>query len=179
MGSRRHLTSAAFGTAQSFASRNNDVDGWWAIGLLLAELGPGDQQYRIDLVSGEATPIISERGLGELGPAWAQYLRWSLAQHGLSLSQVERARLTLEFDRTIEVQSRFPGGPDRPFRCTVEIEDDRGGLHSASAEGHCGRLDDFPDPAPFQRPMRSAGPHEPVRILQRVARSTTRDLAQR
>lgn len=178
MGSRRHLMSVALGTAQSFASRNNDVDGWWAIGQLLAELGTVDQAYRIDLLTGEAAPVIRERGLGALGSAWANYLRWSLAQHGLSLAQIERAGLTLQFDRTTEVQSRFPGGPDRPFRCTVEIQDDRGRLHIGSAEGHSGRLDDFPDATPYRRPMRSAGPHDPVRVLQRVARSTARDTEQ-
>jgi hypothetical protein len=169
----------ARGTAQSFASRNNDVDGWWAIGLLLAELGTGDEAYRIDLVSGGAVPVINEPGLAALGPAWAHYLQWSLAQHGLDLAQVDQAGLTLLFDRTAEVQSRFPGGPDRPFRCTVEIRDDRGRLHTGSAEGHSGRLDDFPDPMPHRRPMRSGGPHDAVRVLQRVGRATTRDIAER
>lgn len=179
MGSRRHLTSVAFGTANSFVSRNNDVDGWWAIGQLLAELAPSDQGYRIDLLSGKAHPPIDERGLGGLGSAWARYLRWSLAQHGLSLDLVKRAELTLQFDRTVEVRSRFPGGLERPFRCIVEIQDDRDRPYIGKAVGQCGRLDDFPDPTPYRRPMRSGGPHDPVRILQRLAQSTRRDIVQR
>ncbi len=47
---------------RSFASRNNVVDGSWAIGLILAELPP-DHEYRIDLVSGEAVPGMKEHGL--------------------------------------------------------------------------------------------------------------------
>ena len=94
MSSRRHLASVADGTARAFASRNNDVDGWWALGLLLDAVPPDDPDYQIDLVAGRATPETS-MGLGSLGDAWGRYLRWSLDRHRLPIGVVRSAVLTL------------------------------------------------------------------------------------
>lgn len=67
MSSRHHLTSVADGTARAFAERNNDVDGWWTLGLLLAAVPPGDPDYGVDLLTGEATPALDETVLAALG----------------------------------------------------------------------------------------------------------------
>jgi hypothetical protein len=168
MTSRRLLTSVAEGLARSFASRNNDVEGWWALGLLLAAVPPADPDYRVDLLSGQATPALEGSELSELGDAWARYLRWSIQRHGLTIDAVRDATLTVRFDRSSEVKSPFPGGPDRSFVCIVTIEDDRGRRHERLVVGHCGRLSDFVDPSPYLRPRRSAGPHEPGRVSKRT-----------
>ncbi len=146
MATRRQVVSVAEGTALAFASRNNDVGGWWALGLLLAAVPPGDPDYQVDLLTGEATPVVLEPAIRELGAVWAAYLRWSLERHGVPLSFVRSAALTVRFDRAHEVPSWIPGGRDHPFRCSVTIEDDRSDVHERLAEGHCSRLDAFVDP---------------------------------
>jgi hypothetical protein len=166
MGSRRHLASVAYGTAHAFESRTNDVNGWWALPLLLEEL-PVGEDYRLDLLTGEAVPTMRHAGLAALGSAWARYFHWSLERHGLTRSQVTEATLRAVFDETSEVQSWIPDGvPDHPHRVVVQIRDDRGRVHESIAEGHCSRIRDHSDPV--HRPIRSGGPRDPGRIGQRI-----------
>jgi hypothetical protein len=145
----------ADGTVRSFISRNNDVDGWWALGLLLAATEPADPDYRIDLLSGKTTPEKLSGVLDGLGPAWAAYFGWSLARHRLAREQVTQADLVVNFDRDTQVSSWPLDGRDRPFVCHVAIDDFRGRHYHATAAGHCGLLDDFPDAPPAARPTRS------------------------
>ena len=52
MASARSLISVAHGVAHAFANRDNDVDGWWAPGLLLDSLhGPNPE--RLNVLTGE------------------------------------------------------------------------------------------------------------------------------
>jgi len=168
MVSRRHVASVADGIARSFASRNNDIEGWWALGLLLTNVGPGEPDYRIDLLTGDPTPPSIGPELGALGPAWARYLRWSLERHGLQFTALRSAVLSVRFDRSKEVKSWIPGARDRPFECTVTIEDDRGRRHERSVFGHCSRPGDFTNPNPYMRPRPSAGPYDPGRVARRI-----------
>lgn len=123
MTSRRTLASVAEGLARSFAPRNNDVEGWWALGLLLAAVPAADPEYRVDLLTGDATPALERTELSTLGDAWARYLRWSVDRHGVPIAAVRSATLTVRFDRSHVVASLFPGGPDYSFVCSVTIED--------------------------------------------------------
>jgi hypothetical protein len=83
--SRRHLASVAEGTVRAFAARNNDVEGWWALGLLLDALPSDEPVYRIDLLTGEAAPVLGRTELDVLGDAWAEYFRWSVDRHDVPI----------------------------------------------------------------------------------------------
>ncbi len=178
MASRRLLTSVAVGTAGVFVSRNNDVDGWWALGLLLETLPAGDPDYRVDLLAGDATPRPAERQLGALGRASADYFAWSLGRHGVPTAFVRSATLTLRFDRASRVRSHLwePTGRllDHAFVCRVEVEDDRGRVSVGEVRGHCGRRVDFTDPNRLAQPQRSVS--RGLRIRERVFRRTIRAL---
>jgi hypothetical protein len=168
MTSRRALASVADGTVRAFTSRNYDVDGWWALGLLLAAVPPADPDFRADLLTGDATSALQQTELSTLGGAWTRYLPWSVERHGVPIALVRSATLTVRFDRADDVASPFPGGPDHSFVCSVSIEDDRGRLHERLAAGHCGRLSDFVDANPDLRPRRSGGPYDPGRVSLRM-----------
>jgi hypothetical protein len=156
MSSRRHLASIADGVARRFEARTNDVDGWWALPLLLEEL-PSDSDYRLDLVTGEAAPALDRVGLTDLGPAWARYFRWSLERHGVPQHVVSSALLRVSFDRATDVQSWIADGtPDHPHRVVVQITDDRGRVREGVAEGHSSPLSQHVDPNPNRRPRRTA-----------------------
>jgi hypothetical protein len=165
MASRRLLASVAEGTARSFASRNNDVGGWWALGLLLDALPAGDPDYRLDLLAGTAEPE-APGPLGLLAPAWRDYFAWSLRRHDVDPGAVRSAVLTVCFDRKRPVTSHLPQRDDealdRHFAVRVEVEDDRRRVRLAVAEGHCGPQSGFTDPDPSRRPRQSAdGQGEP------------------
>lgn len=168
MASRRKLTSVADGTANAFAHRGNDVDGWWVPGLLLRETTPASPDYSIDLLTGNAAPDDLPDGLADLGPAWARYFTWALGRHGIPSRRVLAARLEFSFDRGVEVSSYIPDKSDHPFSCTVRIEDDLGRTHERTVLGHCSRPDEFTDPNPYLRPRRSAAPYDPGRIKSRI-----------
>jgi hypothetical protein len=180
MTSRDRLTSVCYGTATAFASRNNDVDGWWALGLLLAALPPMDP-YRLDLLSGDAVPDLKEPGLNQLGSAWATYFRWSVRRHSLPIERVRSAELVVGFDQAHDVPSWIPGGRDRQFECTVTVADDAGHAYSRTATGHCSRPTDFDDgEPPGWRPRRSSHRGDPGRVRIRIgdvsADSMSRDI---
>ena len=157
MGIRRRLDSVAYGVSHAFVARDNDVDGWWALGLILAGFPPGDPDLRIDLLTGEAIPEPEADNLHALGPAWSSYLFWSIERHGVPRSAVRSATLDVSFDRTVGIQSHIPdlAVRDHPFRCVVAIGDDRGLVHTSQIEGQCARPTDFQDPNPYRRPLRS------------------------
>ena len=168
MASRRLLTSVANGTAAAFGSRNNDVDGWWAPGLLLDALDEKADDYRVDLITGTSLPPLEDE-LHDLGSAWARYFRWSLDRHGIRPDIVREGTLSLSFDRTRRTRSGFPGADEVPFQITVALTDDRGRQYAATVNSSCGRLEDFRDPNPYQRPMRSTSrTGDPGRIGQRL-----------
>jgi hypothetical protein len=174
MASRRQLLSVAHGTAHAFADRGNDVDGWWALGLLLRDTQAGAPDYSIDLLTGRTRPERLPGDLNELGRAWARYFAWSLERHQVPVDRVRTATLSITFDRSTTVYSWIPNNEDHPFICVVEIEDDRAHVHARSVVGHASRPEDFTDPNPWWRPRRSVEPHHPGRVAYRVRR-TIRD----
>ena len=173
MASRRALLGVADGTASAFANRDNDVDGWWALGLLLAETEPAEPDYSLDLLTGETRPESLTPALDELGPAWARYFGWTLARQGVPSGRVATALLTVHFRRDEAVYAWYPGIWNRPFECTVTILDDRGRRYQRTVAGQCTRLDEFGNPNHWLRPMRSEGPFDPGRVTARIARQRT------
>jgi hypothetical protein len=173
MGSRRALLGVAHGTASAFSNRGNDVDGWWALGLLLAETEPADPDYRLDLLTGKTLPESLTPALDELGPAWARYFQWTLARHGVPSDRVATALLTVRFHRDEAVYQMYPGIWNRPFECTVTILDDRGHRYERTFNGACTRLAEFGNPNHWLRPLRSGPPFDPGRVNARISRLTT------
>jgi len=54
---RNELKGISAGIASSFISRNNDVDGYWAIGILYKIASEsGDNKFTLNLLSGESSP---------------------------------------------------------------------------------------------------------------------------
>ena len=170
MASRRVLAGVAHGTANAFANRDNDVDGWWALGLLLAETEPAEPDYSLDLLTGKTQPESLTPALDELGPAWARYFGWTIARHGVPSDRVATAQLTVQFRRDEAVYAIYPGIWNRPFECTVTILDDRGRKYQRTVVGQCTRLGEFGNPNHWLRPRRSAGPFDPGRVTRRIAR---------
>jgi hypothetical protein len=168
MGNYRFLASVADGTARAFIGRNNDVGGWWALGILL-DAFPTDSDFTLDLITGTAAPALANSDLAHVGPAWATYFRWSLGRHGVPEATVRTAVLAVRFDRSGSVPSSLPDRSDCPFMCAVRIEDVAGREFEGLASGHCSPYSAFRWAPPLLRPMRSAPPHDdPGRVRRRI-----------
>lgn len=56
---RKQLKNLAYGIAGRFTSRNNDLNGYWALGILYsAAEDAGTNRVRLDIISQTATPTF-------------------------------------------------------------------------------------------------------------------------
>ncbi|MDB5337797.1 MAG: hypothetical protein JWN70_3416 [Planctomycetaceae bacterium] len=137
---RQQLKNLAYGIACRFASRNNDIDGYWALGLLYSAAdAAATHTVRFDLVSETAAPSFkySTKVLTQFG----QYLQDRLAKLDLE-GYVFAATIDIEFN--IEPQPnhamcRTTWGD--PFRCCVTLTDDLGRDYTGTIRGWCGKHD--------------------------------------
>ena len=57
MPTRKDLKGISAGIAYSFSSRNNDIDGYWAMGILYKVASEaGTKKFKLNLLSGESDP---------------------------------------------------------------------------------------------------------------------------
>ena len=158
----RELASIANALTRSFVSRNNDIDGWWGMGVLLTALPSEDRSLTLDLLLGVSIPDLSSEpsGLRVVAQAWARRFRGLVDQHHVRVP-VTTAALTLRFepserrsnDLVLRAAQRGTASPQLfQFRCEVAIANARGRTFSAAAEGIC-----YPhDPT---TELRSGGPN--------------------
>lgn len=143
---RVELKSIGSGVLHSFVSRNNDLDGYWAIGkLYLYAKRAGDKTVSLDLISGEVLP--SQEKLDRLYSApdfdvittrySAMFLR-SLSKHGVPLDWLTEASIRIEFERE-NVTPKLPliGMDSKPYICELSITDDLRHVHKISTTGWC------------------------------------------
>jgi len=133
---RGKLTAVAAGLLGSFVSRNNDVDGYWALGQLRS-LSDTLQvpQIRFDLMLGTAMPdgVISRR----VAAAYREALLRQLRCRAISIERLSAARVLLDFAPGRAIREDSFASYGEPFTCIVEIEDERGRIYTRSYAGRC------------------------------------------
>ena len=130
----RELASVAENLGRSFVSRNNDVDGWWGVGVLLAALPGAEPSLHIDLLTAQSQPDLTKEasGLRLIPVTWAARLA-SLIERQKVRSRVAAASLNLQF-RPVEglvkgLQTSRATEPPLPlysYSCSVQITNERG-----------------------------------------------------
>ena len=132
---KSNLQGIAHGLLGTFVSRNNDIDGYWGLGVLrkLAESN-GLDQIEIDLLceNDEAESINSCK---------TRYRRWlamNLEKNGHTLDSLQVARIRLRF------ASDFSAYPNAirdtrgfPYECLVEVIRGDGPAYVARKIGVC------------------------------------------
>lgn len=133
---RRSLKGVACGLATSFASRNNDADGYWAMGKLLRYANvSGATQLLIDLLAPSDQPL-PENTVGLVADRYRKQLGKQLATQQLSPSWVVVARVHIDFSVSEDdLKRHMVFGRGQPFGCVVEIVDDNARMYSAKAYG--------------------------------------------
>jgi hypothetical protein len=137
MARHRELRGITHGLLGSFNSRNNDIDGYWGIGVLcLFAQGENISEIRIDLIhqeAPEASPICSS------ATQFRKMLDHLLAIRDLPRTWVKSAEFTVCFNVSFEHKFHFFGSAlgGKPYMCTLEIVDDLGHKYSARAGGNC------------------------------------------
>jgi len=133
MKSRSLLQGIAHSLAETFISRNNDIDGYWGIGMLYAEaLRHASPRVSIDLLQGHLNPP---------GPAARSACTHYSADLAARLERcgnpaIEAAVITVEFGTFGLCKSPPRLSYGSPFVCTVTLVSPTGRPRSASRAGH-------------------------------------------
>lgn len=150
MAIRNRLNHVAAGLLSSFYSRCNEVDGFWALGMLYKEVLEAPHCVTLDLLSRTAMPARCS-ALYVTG-RYAEFLERALAKKDLRAGDLTKAEVRIRFKADTALPSVRPDWIGDVFTCTVVLQraDDRALL---TAYGKC-----MPnDPALFRQSARRRG----------------------
>lgn len=147
MSTRRELKSVAHALAGSFTSRDNDLDGYWGLGVLCAAA----REVAIDLAARRMEPPL------ECGPVLIdRYTRFLEDQYRLRHIRpgwVKRVRLAVRFGVPIAISERPYGVRGEGVEVVAAITDDLGRTYTARHASFC----EPHDPARERRSARAPG----------------------
>ena len=136
---RKQLKSIAYGIASSFGSRNNDVDGYWALGLFYkVAIESGSSNFSLNLISCESIPDF------KYSKRIASYYFSSLLKQmeaiGFVEVQVVDAIIDIEFNTNpTKKQIMHKSTWGEPFVCKVTLVDDNSKEWHAEYREWCGQ----------------------------------------
>ena len=131
----------ANGVLAKFVSRNNDHQGYWAIGQLYAEaIAEQARAIDFDLTRGDAKPPANNARA--VGGRFRDYFAATVQKRGLSEDVVRLATLTVEFNVARPAKSPPQTTYGDLFVATLEIVDDHGWRYAAREFGWCAPHDD-------------------------------------
>ncbi len=125
--------------AASFISRNNSLEGYWAIGKLCSfAAAQQTDKLTIDLLAGangEVTPPTEEFAL----PIHTYRRKLAAQLHGLGipLEWAPRLVLTLLFNQPSGIENSSHYAQGQPYLCLCELTDDRGTTYRSRMGGYC------------------------------------------
>lgn len=134
---RRELIVVANAIAGSFSSRNNDVNGYWAMGQLYRRaIEVGSLQVSIHLMPHYDKQI--DEPVASVVRSYREFLRLLLVKLHLPECWVSSAGVDVQFE-SATVMPEFLGkhAGCRPFHCQAVLVDDRARKYQASSTGWC------------------------------------------
>jgi hypothetical protein len=149
MASYKRLNGSAAGLLGTFVSRYNDVDGYWALGVIYSEIDElGLSEVTFRLLDGDVVPNLKCVSL--LSVKYHEAVIRLLMADGIDPDEIIRADITVRFGPLTHSRiSPAPTTRDQPFSCRVVIADYAGTERARAVEGWCHKHH-------FSRPTRSA-----------------------
>jgi len=136
MAKRKELKGISAGIAQSFISRNNDIDGYWAMGVIYKEAFINGNKFVLDLFTGKSIPRV--KYIKRVADRYQNYLTSQLEKKGLEIFQVIGATLEIEFNiSNMPKQIYYNHNFGEPFLVRVLITDDLKKNHIFEQYGWC------------------------------------------
>ena len=132
------LKSVAHNIAHSFTSTLNYREGDYVMGHLLRrarKIGVGSLD--VDLLTGSAHPDeLCVRPVRDALNTYVEHFADKLSWEGSDIALVRSARFLISFDLSVVRPNAFsPSLRESPYRCRVEIADDRGKTWEAELAG--------------------------------------------
>ena len=139
--SRYKLRHTATGLLDKFIGRNNDYEGYWALGVLYTEARVSGNRVALDLLTAKAQPASG--ACTGLARTWADYLREALGRHGLCAGDLAAATISLEFG--LPPVPKRPGYVEYgdPFSVLLRLVSRDGLEFARQGTGHCKPYDEF------------------------------------
>lgn len=119
MAIRKRMNHVAAGLLHSFSSRNNDVEGFWGLGMLYDEVQSAPYRVELDLLARTATPAGHNAVL--IAGRYAHFLRHALSKKNLRAEDLAAATVTLQFKADAPRQYFPPDWIGDVFTCTVTL----------------------------------------------------------
>jgi len=134
---RKELRSVAYGICHHFISRYNEIDGYWALGIIYKEVNL-QHIYNIsfDIYNKHIIPntIPTTKTL----EYFHLYLYTLLDKHGFSKDIINSAKIDIDFNlKPIEIEVLYKNIYGNPFVCTVSLTDDKNKLWSIQMRSSC------------------------------------------
>jgi hypothetical protein len=131
------LRHVAAGLLQSFVSRNNDLGGYWAPGVLYIDADATCQTVRLNLLDGTAAPLTTNTA--QAARNYSEFLRRALLKKQVSLSELAEAQVDIAFNVAPELCDPPYTSVGEPFICTVTLRAKGGTSASIAGAGRCQR----------------------------------------
>ena len=149
---RKLLKSVASGLLGSFLSRNNDFDGYWALGLLYQLALDGEtRSITIELIGNSSKSLPRNRLLDEISTRYHALFISMLEKTGFNQGKVLTVVIELEFGTARRVAFHHLRTHGDPLFCSVTITDDQRHQWRVERGGKCASH----DPAKEARSARS------------------------
>lgn len=141
MAGRKQLKTIAGGLLGTFTSRNNDINGYWGLGVLrLYAQRRGLETLEIELLSRHYNePAVSP--FFAAGQYYRQWFSRALLHWRLSENELRSAYIRLRFSTFEEFPDVVRDTQGKPYVCTVSITTPQGTEYSASKVGVCAPCD--------------------------------------
>jgi hypothetical protein len=135
---RNALKSIMSGVLGSFVSRNNDVDGYWGIGILCLKAAKLEvSSISFDLNVSAASVGSTDSVLAAMAKCYGHMLQTLAEKGGFSVDSLQRATLAIEFGTSSRLKTSFPATRGKPFVCSLTVVDSQGRLLSVSLTSWC------------------------------------------
>ena len=123
--------------ARRFISRNNDVDGYWALGVFYRLCSNHDvKTFSLDLLSGASSPEANFSGA--VAAPFRDLLYTQMRNNGLAEEQLVAAFAEVEFDlEPTLIEQRCKKAWGDPFNCHIVLVDDLGTRRTCTIRGCC------------------------------------------
>lgn len=120
----------------SFISRNNDIGGFWGLGMLYSAAGEtGTKEIRIDLLQDRVTG--NQLAIEIVRRNYRRFLETRLAAAGLGSDKVKEAEIIVVFESHGDHPAPVFYTRGEPFLVTVSITSDLGRVYKVERVGRC------------------------------------------
>lgn len=132
----KKLNHIAAGVLASFVSRNNDVGGYWALGVLSREAATTGNAVALDLLAPDTAAPSPSPAAASAARHYAQFLHGALQRQGLAPDALAQARIAVTFNTTAPAHVHYTSVGDI-FACSITLAGTDGSVAERTAYGRC------------------------------------------